>query len=43
MKTARAALLGHTDPRITEEHYRRVSSINAAKVYAEIIRDLGAS
>jgi integrase len=37
------ALLGHTDPRIAEEHYRRVSSINAAKVYAEIIRDLDPS
>jgi integrase len=37
------ALLGHTDPRIAEEHYRRVSSINAPKVYAEIIRDLDPS
>jgi len=33
-----SAVLNHTDPRITEEHYNRASSINAAKTYAEIIR-----
>jgi site-specific recombinase XerD len=32
-----SALLNHTDPRITEEHYNRASSISASKVYAEII------
>ena len=32
-----SAVLSHTDPRITEEHYNRASSINAAKTYAEII------
>lgn len=34
-----SALLGHTHPRITEEHYNRASSINAATTYAEIIRN----
>lgn len=29
--------------RINEEHYRRVSSINAAKIYSEIIRGFDAS
>jgi integrase len=32
-----SALLNHTDPRITEEHYNRASSISASKVYAEIL------
>jgi integrase len=31
-----SALLNHTDPRITEEHYNRASSISAGKIYAEI-------
>ena len=31
-----SALLNHTDPRITEEHYNRTSSISASKIYAEI-------
>jgi site-specific recombinase XerD len=31
-----SALLNHTDPRITEEHYNRASSISASKIYAEI-------
>jgi len=34
-----SALLGHTHPRVTEERYNRASSINAATVYAEIIRN----
>jgi integrase len=41
-----SALLGHTDPRVTEEHYNRATSINAAKIYAALIRqnyDLGAA
>jgi integrase len=31
-----SALLNHTDPRVTEEHYNRASSIRAGKIYAEI-------
>jgi integrase len=31
-----SALLNHTDPRITEEHYDRGSSFSASKIYAEI-------
>jgi len=33
-----SALLGHTDPRITDEHYKRTSSVNAAKAYAALIQ-----
>jgi hypothetical protein len=33
-----SAVLGHTDPRVTEEDYTRVTSINAAKTYTAIIR-----
>ena len=33
-----SALLNHTDPRTTEEHYNRASSITASKIYAEITR-----
>jgi integrase len=32
-----SALLNHMDPRITEEHYNRASSVRASKIYAEII------
>jgi integrase len=32
-----SAILNHTDPRVTEEHYNRASSISASKIYAEII------
>jgi integrase len=31
-----SALLNHTDPRVTEEHYNRASSMSASKIYAEI-------
>jgi site-specific recombinase XerD len=31
------ALLGHTDPSITEEHYNRASSLSVGKDYAEIL------
>jgi site-specific recombinase XerD len=31
-----SALLNHADPRVTEDHYNRASSISASKVYAEI-------
>jgi len=27
----------HTDPRVTEEHYNRATSIGASRIYAEII------
>jgi integrase len=33
-----SALLGHTDPRVTEEHYIRATTLNAAKDYAAILR-----
>ena len=32
-----SAVLGHTDPRVTHEHYNRATSINAAKIYAALI------
>jgi integrase len=32
-----SALLNHTDPRVTEEHYNRATSISASKVYAQIM------
>jgi integrase len=32
-----SALLNHTDPRVTEEHYNRASSVSASKIYVEII------
>ena len=32
-----SALLNHTDPRVTEEHYNRASSVSAAAAYARII------
>jgi integrase len=31
-----SAVLGHTDPRVTEEHYNRASSMSASRIYAEI-------
>jgi len=36
-----SAVLGHSDPRITEEHYNRASSVNAASVYATIVEGMG--
>ena len=33
-----SALLGHTDPRVTYEHYNRAKSINAANVYAALVQ-----
>jgi integrase len=35
-----SALLNHTDPRVTEEHYNRASSVTASKIYAEVINSL---
>jgi integrase len=32
-----SALLGHTNPRITDEHYKRNSSLNAQNDYAQFI------
>jgi integrase len=32
-----SALLNHADPRVTEEHYNRASSVSAAAAYARII------
>jgi integrase len=32
-----SALLNHTDPRVTEEHYNRASTMSAAAIYAQII------
>jgi integrase len=32
-----SALLNHTDPHVTEEHYNRANSVSASKIYAEII------
>jgi len=32
-----SVLLNHTDPRVTEEHYNRASSVSAAAAYARII------
>ena len=35
-----SAVLNHTDPRVTEEHYNRAPSIGASRTYAEIISNL---
>ena len=35
-----SALLNHTDPRITEEHYNRATSMNAATTFAQLIRTI---
>jgi integrase len=34
-----SALLNHTDPRVTEEHYNRASSVSAAAAYARIVSE----
>ena len=31
-----SVLLNHTDPRVTEEHYNRASSVSASRIYGEI-------
>jgi hypothetical protein len=33
-----SALLNHTDPRVTEEHYIRATSIRASNIYGSIVR-----
>jgi integrase len=32
-----SALLNHTDPRVTEEHYNRASSVTASETYTDIV------
>ena len=34
-----SALLNHTDPRVTEEHYNRATSMSAAAAYARLIAE----
>lgn len=34
-----SAVLHHADPRVTEEHYNRATSVSAAEVYARIISE----
>jgi integrase len=38
-----SALLNHTDPRVTEDHYTRATSISAAETYASLIGQYRAS
>jgi integrase len=35
-----SAILNHTDPRVTEDHYQRVSSATAAQIFAGMISDI---
>jgi integrase len=32
-----SALLNHTDPRVTEEHYNRAGSVTASETYTDIV------
>jgi site-specific recombinase XerD len=34
-----SALLNHTDPRVTEQHYNRAISMSAAQSYAALIKE----
>src|SRR5258707_1876547 len=34
-----SAVLDHTDPRVTEEHYNRATSMSAAQSYATLIKE----
>jgi integrase len=34
-----SVVLQHTDPRVTEQHYNRASSAQAARQYAEILKN----
>jgi site-specific recombinase XerD len=34
-----SALLGHTDPRVTDDHYKRTTSFIAGKVYADLVQE----
>ena len=35
-----SALLAHTDPRITEQHYNRASSLEAGRIYSELVSEM---
>jgi integrase len=35
-----SAILNHSDPRVTEEHYERRSSANAAEIFADMVSSL---
>jgi len=34
-----SALLGHTDPRVTDEHYKRTTSLNSGRLYADFVQE----
>lgn len=34
-----SALLGHADPRVTDEDYKRTTSLNAGKIYTELVQE----
>jgi integrase len=34
-----SALLGHSDPRVADEHYKLVTSLNAGKIYANLVQE----
>jgi site-specific recombinase XerD len=34
-----SALLGHSDPRVTDEDYKRMTSLNAGKIYAQLVQE----
>jgi site-specific recombinase XerD len=34
-----SALLGHADPRIADEYYKRTTSLNAGKLYANLVQE----
>src|SRR5262249_43881513 len=34
-----SALLGHADPRVADEHYKRTTSLSAANVYGDLIQE----
>jgi integrase len=34
-----SALLGHADPRIADEHYKRTTSLNAGKLYSDLVQE----
>lgn len=35
-----SAILNHTDPRVTEEHYERSGSVGAAQIFSDLVRSL---
>ena len=34
-----SALLGHTDPRVTDDHYKRMTSLSAGRIYADLVQE----